>query len=140
MVFEHVFVNRVIHLDAYRDRPLSIPDIYIYNRLADVGLSLLFASRQLHTEIALLPYKLCTMRLHGDWRIAGVDESRLLVRCFLRRRTKEQVEVISDLAFRVFDEQDDEYKLLRGTGSYWVEWLNSEEDGQWLDGVLGFKK
>ena len=50
------------------------------------------------------------------------------------------MEVISDLALQVFDEQDGEYKLLRGTGSYWVEWLNSEEDGQWLDGVLGFKK
>lgn len=53
---------------------------------------------------------------------------------------KEQVEVISDLAFRVFDEQDDEYKLLRGTGLYWVEWLNSDEDGLWLDEFLGFKK
>ena len=140
MIFEQVFVNRVIHLEAYSESPIFIPDIYIYYRLADVGLSLFFASRQLHTETALLPYKLCTMRLLGGWWISGVDESRLLVRCFLKRRLKEQVEVTSDLALQVFDEQDGEYKLLRGTGSYWVEWLNSEEDGQWLDGVLGFKK
>ncbi|RYN15626.1 hypothetical protein AA0115_g12931 [Alternaria tenuissima] len=65
MIFEQVFVNRVIHLEAYSESPIFIPDIYIYYRLADVGLSLFFASRQLHTETALLPYKLCTMRLLG---------------------------------------------------------------------------
>lgn len=78
----------------------------------------------------MLPYKLCKMRLIDGWWIAEEDPSWLLVRCLLKRRLKEQVEVISDLALQVFDEQDGEYKLLGGTGSYWVEWLNSEEDGQ----------
>jgi hypothetical protein len=137
MIFEQVFVNTVIHLEAYSGEPSFIPDIFNFYQMADVGLSLLFLSRQLRTETALLPYKLCKMRLIDGWWIAGEDPSWLLVRYLLKRRLKEQVEVISDLALQVFDEQDGEYKLLRGTGSYWVEWLNSEEDGQWLDGVLG---
>lgn len=144
MIFEQVFVNRVITLDAYsdfsREDSICSPNMSIWFRQADFGLRLMYASRQLHTETALLPYKLCTMRLLGRWWIAGVDESRFLVRYLVKRRLKKQVEVIRDLALEVWDEQDRKYKYVHGTGSYWLEWLDSEEDGQWLNEFIGFKK
>lgn len=42
MVFEQVFVNTVIHLEAYSGEPSFIQELFNFYQMADVGLSLLF--------------------------------------------------------------------------------------------------
>lgn len=129
MVFECVFVNNIIHFEVYHIRN-SNPVSDKLLTMADLGLSLLFVSRQLHTETALLPYKLCRLQL---LRCCGTGnhDSEAFIRRFFKKRSQEQVEAISDLAVEIYDGRGATFVCLRGTGSFWIEWLHSEEARKW---------
>lgn len=139
MIFEQVFVNTLFQLKAWGFESRSNPDIRKHPSMADPALGMFFVSRQLHTETALLPYKLFTLQIHPfSWQ-PRLDEARVLAKCFLQERSQEQVEAISDLAVEVYWSRD-RCAFLRGTGSSWIEWLNSDKAGKWLEELLYFQE
>ncbi|RYN17509.1 hypothetical protein AA0113_g6727 [Alternaria arborescens] len=81
-------------------------------RMATHNINLLLVSRQLHTECALLPYKLSTFSF-------GFTAP---IRRFLEARTKQQLRAIEDM--RVFGTFGG---TSRATGSYWFKYLGCEK-------------
>jgi hypothetical protein len=122
MIFEQVFINTIIHFKAYQETCATNIDIYKVPTMADTGLSLLFVSHQLHTETAMLPYKLCRFQLP---RVLGgeVCGEKLLVKFFFKEQSKDQIKAMSDLSVEASDWQNSAFTCFRGTGSYRVEML-----------------
>jgi len=85
------------------------------NSAKESDLALLFTSRQLHTETALLPYKLGRFhfRMTGDFRVGD----------FLKERSEEQLAAIGTLGLMGWDNELDQLTYARGTGEYWAERL-----------------
>jgi hypothetical protein len=81
------------------------------------NLSLLYVSRQLHHETALLPYK-HTVFLFPVMKYL-YDQLRV-VRLFLSKRSRAQIEVLSDLRFHYYS-MDEEWLEKSGNGAYWME-------------------
>jgi hypothetical protein len=81
------------------------------------NLSLLYVSRQLHRETALLPYKL-TMFFFPVMKF--LYDQRRVVRLFLSKRSRAQIEALSDLRFHYYS-TDGEWLEKSGNGAYWME-------------------
>jgi hypothetical protein len=81
-------------------------------RMATCNMGLLLVSRQVHTECALLPYKLCTFSFRFITPI----------RIFLEARTEQQLRSIEDM--RVFGSYGGSS---RDTGSSWFDSLGCEK-------------
>jgi len=87
------------------------------------NLSLLYVSRQLHHETALLPYKL-TMFVFPVMKF--LYDQRRVVRLFLWKRSRAQIKALSDLRFHYYT-MDGEWVEKSGNGAYWMETLGTSE-------------
>lgn len=86
------------------------------------NLSLLYVSRQLHHETALLPYKL-TMFFFPVMKFQ--EDQHRVAKLFLWKRSRAQIEAISDLRFHHL--MDGGWVEESGNGAYWNEKLRISE-------------
>ncbi|CAN9135967.1 unnamed protein product [Alternaria alternata] len=88
------------------------------------NLSLLYVSRQLHHETALLPYMLTIFYIY-IWSF-GFGLRRALA-SFLKKRSSTQIEALSNLRVCHWSWVESTWVKRSGNGSYWVEMLGLAE-------------
>ncbi|KAI4706347.1 hypothetical protein J4E89_009081 [Alternaria sp. Ai002NY15] len=84
-----------------------------------VVLGLLRVCRQIHAEVALLPYSLASFEIIWTYFI-DVDEQVQVVERLLKARTKEQVGVMARVVCEEWIDDEEVAQLRVGTGAYWV--------------------
>jgi len=121
-VYHYVFCNEVANLE--RDSWYS-HQIDVFTFSGNNGLDLLYVSRQVYQETALLPYQLATFHFGCDnFEFLDIPEA---LRRFLGRRSKMQIEALGFVVIGSYD------ALLgwiekTGTGAYWAAELEKEKE------------
>jgi hypothetical protein len=126
MVYHYVFYG-TDHIDMTREK--SYP--WYANWGEDVArrrerlrnrpdLSLLYVSRQLNHETALLPYKLTRFRFAA---YTTLGQHPRVIRKFLEQRSTAQIEVLSDMRFYCLSRNYEDRVEKSGDGAYWMRAL-----------------
>ena len=121
-MYHYVFCDEVARLDKDSWYSCQI-DVFTFS--GNNGLDLLYVSRQVYQETALLPYELATFHFGCDnFEFLDIPEAW---RRFLGRRSNMQIEVLGDVVIGSYD------ALLgwieeTGTGAYWAAKLEKEKE------------
>lgn len=114
MVFNYVFCDEIYHIGT-KGHWMNYDELCYQP-------SLLFNSRQLYRETALLPYKLADFRLGRDYYgpayLCDIGE-------FLQRRSKAQIRVMARVTCHDHDHMDLYGDYMTATRAYWTKdlWL-----------------
>ncbi|KAI4611107.1 hypothetical protein J4E83_008050 [Alternaria metachromatica] len=154
MIYTHVFRNEIFELDQNLK-----PDVeaWILNGAVTLtphdtdshpqrypGMELLLASRQIHQEAALHPYKLATFDFgvsFNSGRLVGIGPKHIAMKFFLKERSMAQAEVLARMQVCVSGEQWSPQKALesratasrrkgsmrKGDGAYWAAELGCQD-------------
>jgi len=154
MIYTYVFRNEVFELDQN-----SRPDVeaWILNGAVTLtshdtdlhpqrypGMALLLASRQIHQEAALHPYRLATFDFGVSFtsgRVVGIGPKHIAMKFFLKERSMAQAEVLARMQVCVSEGQWCPQKALAsraaanrrtgsmktGDGGYWAAELDCQD-------------
>jgi len=154
MIYTHVFRNEVFELDQ---GPKPNIEAWILNGAVTItshdtdshpqrypGMTLLLASRQVHQEAALHPYKLATFDFgvsFNSGRLVGIGPKHIAMKFFLKERSMAQAEVLARIQVCVSEAQWSPQKALasrvtanrrtgsmrKGDGAYWAVELGCQD-------------
>ncbi|KAI4706346.1 hypothetical protein J4E89_009080 [Alternaria sp. Ai002NY15] len=148
MIYTHVFRNEVFELDQ---GPKPDIEAWILNGAVTLtphdtdshpqrypGMALLLASRQIHQEAALYPYKLATFDFGVSYTsgLVGIGPKHMAMKFFLKERIIAQVEVLDRIQVCVSGRQWSPQAALRGkrtgsmmteNGAYWAAELGCQD-------------
>ena len=93
-------------------------------RFDDQTLSLLYVSRALHYETAFLPYKHIKFTFLAGSHLSSWCQ---LLRRFLKKRSRAQIEALSDMNFYYWNRENQTWDEISGNGAYWMARLGIAE-------------